>query len=84
MGTQLSLTSGWILDSTTLLYHFHQEEPGMAAHPSLCAKVLLSTAAVRRHAGVRPQTLLTSYVTKNNGAAICQSCANRHANANRK
>ncbi len=79
---QLQLTAGWIQDGTTLLYHYYQEEPGMAAHPSLCAKELLVTATVRRLSGELPQGLTKRYANFNRMdrakvPGICTACANR-------
>lgn len=76
--------TGWIQDGTTLLYHYYEEEPGMAAHPSLCAKTLLVTATVRRKAGELPEGLKPRYVASNKNQSkrdgLCMACANRHAN----
>ena len=77
------LAAGWIQDATTLLWHFYQEQPGLAAHPPLCEGPVMLTQSVRLRAGVRPEGLATTYgKTKNRhntAAAICQACANRHA-----
>lgn len=86
-------TTGWIQDGTTLLYHYYQEEKGLVAHPSLCAKVVLVTATVRRQAGEQPEGLKARYANTNRMAiakspGICMACQARQEaiskrNANR-
>ena len=72
--------NGWVLDSRSHLYHYYQEQAGLAAHPPLCTGPALMTAALHRHAGPLPEGLSVRYynpLSKIKAAGTCKACQRR-------
>lgn len=86
MSKQLQkLAEGWVLDASTKLYHYYQEEAEQAAHPALCQGPALLTGALRQRAAALPEGLKPRYAQHNQSIntkqiGICKACSNRHAN----